>query len=430
MSKWVLIQNAGEIDPRAFSLLGISVKEIDDPIGMFGSGLNYSVALAAREGVEVVVFSGTKRIEFCQIPTEFRGRRTQRIDVLVEDEVIPTSITTDFGKHDWNDHWLILREFFANAADEGSHVLRLADEDPVGEPGCSRVFIQITPRLRQVVDNLEYYIRSTGLIEETGTGRIYSRLGEKCRIYKQGIFVTELPVSSLYDYDLFDLNLTESRTATVSDIRWAIAELLATCSLERRVEFIKAVTNTQEKLIERDLYYHDWNKSVVQKWREAFDEAFPDGMLCFNPSENVAQSVKASGRTPVRLPDKLSEMLAKDGIPSEDALGYAAKSDLALEPLTEYRRGLAKQAKTVLQEIFGLDIMEVMFFSNTNHPPLLFSNLKSELFLYLPANECTSARTTAVQAFLAACGFFVDNRSKKQEEYIVEKLLPRLGLVV
>jgi len=45
----ITFENDGEIDLRAISQFGINVKTGDSPIGFFGTGLKYALAVLMRE---------------------------------------------------------------------------------------------------------------------------------------------------------------------------------------------------------------------------------------------------------------------------------------------------------------------------------------------------------------------------------------------
>lgn len=57
MEKAIIFENPGELDLNALRIMGVSVKQSDSPIGMFGTGLKYAVATAMRLGgsVEIVI---------------------------------------------------------------------------------------------------------------------------------------------------------------------------------------------------------------------------------------------------------------------------------------------------------------------------------------------------------------------------------------
>lgn len=44
----IVFENAGELDVRAATLIGVNVKESANPVGFFGTGLKYVLACVAR----------------------------------------------------------------------------------------------------------------------------------------------------------------------------------------------------------------------------------------------------------------------------------------------------------------------------------------------------------------------------------------------
>ena len=46
----IVFENPGEIDIRSISTFGVSVKEGDNPIGFFGTGLKYAIVVLLRTG--------------------------------------------------------------------------------------------------------------------------------------------------------------------------------------------------------------------------------------------------------------------------------------------------------------------------------------------------------------------------------------------
>ena len=57
--KFIKITSKGEIDIRAFSLVGATSKRNDNSkIGMFGSGLKYTLSYLLNNNIDFRVFSG------------------------------------------------------------------------------------------------------------------------------------------------------------------------------------------------------------------------------------------------------------------------------------------------------------------------------------------------------------------------------------
>ena len=61
---YVIFENPGEIDPLAIRTFGVSVKEGDNPIGFFGTGLKYALAILLRTGHQVSMQAGELTLAF------------------------------------------------------------------------------------------------------------------------------------------------------------------------------------------------------------------------------------------------------------------------------------------------------------------------------------------------------------------------------
>lgn len=238
MNKYLRIENRGEIDPKAFLLIGASTKTNDSSkIGEFGSGANYAIAWLLRNQVDFSVYSGSRRIVFATSPEEFRGEKFERI--LVDGE--PTSFTAAMGK-DWLP-WFVLREFWCNAIDEGEarkEVLEsdpelLSDEDRIdrfGREGYTRIYIELRPDLLEVVDDWATYFsadRRDLVWEDPETGAKVYTGGPELVVYRKGIRVYHAKETAcVFHYDLPSIRINESRTvAETWEMDWAIRGLLA-----------------------------------------------------------------------------------------------------------------------------------------------------------------------------------------------------------
>jgi len=62
--KTIIFKNNGIIDLDFIRSFGVSVKENDNPIGFFGTGLKYAIAILLREKQEVSVFLGKEEYKF------------------------------------------------------------------------------------------------------------------------------------------------------------------------------------------------------------------------------------------------------------------------------------------------------------------------------------------------------------------------------
>lgn len=98
---------------EAATTMGVSVKESDNAIGKFGTGLKYAIAGVLRLGGAIVFHIEGARYEFLAVDTMIRGKSF----AIVQCNGVPCGFTTDLGKH-W-EPWQLFRELASNALDEG-----------------------------------------------------------------------------------------------------------------------------------------------------------------------------------------------------------------------------------------------------------------------------------------------------------------------
>lgn len=108
----VTFQNDGLINLRAVTVFGMSAKEIENPIGYFGTGLKYAIAIILRECGTVSMYRGLTKYEFTTKETTIRSKKFQM--VYMNGQELP--FTTDQGKN-WAT-WQAFRELHCNCTDE------------------------------------------------------------------------------------------------------------------------------------------------------------------------------------------------------------------------------------------------------------------------------------------------------------------------
>lgn len=98
---------------EAATTMGVSVKESDNAIGKFGTGLKYAIAGVLRLGGTITIYVDGERHDFRAVETSIRGRAFR----IVQHNGVPCGFTTELGKH-W-EPWQLFRELASNALDEG-----------------------------------------------------------------------------------------------------------------------------------------------------------------------------------------------------------------------------------------------------------------------------------------------------------------------
>ena len=209
----IIFENRGEADILALVTFGVSVKEGDNPIGMFGTGFKYALAVILRDGGSVSAFIGEEEHQFGVEKVEVRGRQISFVTVIrvgIEEVSTRLGFTTDLGKN-WLP-WMAYRELYCNARDEGGEVYTVATGDQATDPRPSLTQIRVKSAALETVhaDAADYFLEDT---PDWTVGDVEVRRRPSRVLYYRGIRVMELPKPSLFTYNLLGrIDLTEDRT--------------------------------------------------------------------------------------------------------------------------------------------------------------------------------------------------------------------------
>lgn len=202
----IIFETPGEIDPRAITTFGVSSKEGENPIGFFGTGLKYAIAILLRNGQEITIHSCGKEYKFDSIETQIRSDKFS----IIRMNGVELGFTTHVGAN-W-ELWQAYRELWSNTIDEGGKVYQTMVDDYT-PPDIDKTIIIVSGRKFQTVyeGRGEYILESTPL--ET-TNWIDIHPGESKHVYFRNMLVKTLDVPSLYTYNInVPILLTEDRTA-------------------------------------------------------------------------------------------------------------------------------------------------------------------------------------------------------------------------
>lgn len=103
----IVFENDGEIDPQLIALIGVNVKQSDNAIGFFGTGLKYAVACCARWGETMTVQSGMAEFRFHAEDTVISGHTFSIISMRSRVDTLRLGFTTELGKQ-W-EPWMVYR---------------------------------------------------------------------------------------------------------------------------------------------------------------------------------------------------------------------------------------------------------------------------------------------------------------------------------
>ena len=262
--KYLKIQNKGELDIRLVALMGGSTKTNDKyKIGKFGTGLKYTLAFLFRNNLDFRIFSGKENVNITVI-TENISNEDFEIICINDNR---TSITTKMGL-EWS-AWMILRELWCNALDEGNAVKQIESNSDVslleGSEGNTTFFIQINDDINYVLGNWSDYfiVNETPLFENDDYG-IYKNEG-RLKLYKQGVLIYQHPdIDSLLKYDIKNASINELREFKGS----VSAEMFSALRNPNKETISYFFNNVKEELYEGSQMDYDWFSNFASIWKD------------------------------------------------------------------------------------------------------------------------------------------------------------------
>ena len=205
---YVIFENPGTLDPRALTIMGLNAKENTNPIGYFGTGFKYGVAIVLREGCNVTIQDGMGPDKVVkQIEQEFRGKKY--MSLWLRDKELP--FTTELGKN-WK-LWQAYREFKGNCDDEGGKVW-VDTTIPMRENNKTRIIISGDAFLKVHEErDMYFWNKAASEMLDDSNSRSLSNPGS---LFYRGIKVGETMKETHYSYNIVDtqLELSEDRTLT------------------------------------------------------------------------------------------------------------------------------------------------------------------------------------------------------------------------
>ena len=277
MATYLKIENPGVCPTEGFILLGATSKRLADndspfTIGQFGSGNKHAVNVLLRAKLYPIVLCGNHRLEYGTKPSKMKalegeaaynrvivkhgGTDEGGASVTYTEEL---SQTDEYGILDWNCLGMAFREFVSNAIDaaiavnrqagakvkwpwDGVKVELVSEEKVRAKKGYTRVFVPAdNEEIVRFFANLgKWFLHFSE--PETITQAILPKknrnLDTDCHtavIYRRGVRVREIDQyssESLFDYNLNDLRVDESRNVDDYQCRNAATKAMAKASPE------------------------------------------------------------------------------------------------------------------------------------------------------------------------------------------------------
>ena len=240
----VFFQNAGLIDLRAVKTFGVSSKDAKNPIGEFGTGLKYAVAILLREKQTISLWQGKAEYKFTLKKTRIRNDDFQIVCMNGEE----LAFTTRLGKN-W-ELWQAYRELYSNCIDEdGTITSGSPDDRPIGH-GDTCVEVSGS-KFQKVYQNRNEIILSTKPILMLEGVEVHEGQGEYI-FYRDIRTAIVSPNKALYNYNISSkMRLTEDRTFLYG---FQVGATLAKAITQAQDKnFLEQVLTAKEDSVESDL---------------------------------------------------------------------------------------------------------------------------------------------------------------------------------
>lgn len=379
MKKYILIQNEGEIESNSFELIGASTKRGEKgKIGFFGSGLKYSIAYMMRNNIGFRIFSGEREVILTTIPEQLKEKSFDRICI----DGKPTSYTTTMGPT-WTEDWYVLREIYCNALDESDCQLIKETENVNSVEGKTRIYIELTDKLRIVMDNWDKYFSMdrdplftkediyTAYLGTTDNSMsahqaisVYKKTGGV--LFRRGIQVYKTDRYA-FDYGVQYVDINEDRTAkNTSAFNYASTNLMASFPDEH---YIKSILRTGEQDIPCYEYQSLSHTSIDADISSRWVDFSIDNLLVVKESsgkyvEEIQKSKKEVFYIPLHFARELKKALSEVTILGMGkAIGNVGMCEAARTPKMEF---LLKEVISALRQMnYEVDYpIEVVSFDN------------------------------------------------------------------
>ena len=356
MPAYLKIENVGVCPPEGFTVLGVSLADTsthEGVIGTFGSGGKHAVAVCLRNDLAPIVFAGTLKMEFSTRPQTVSDNQASKEFGRVVVKFGGTDPMTganrsstedlgfvlDYGKHDWQEVDLALREFVSNAIDRsirekgdwsGVKIEIVDDRQVRAKRDHTRVFVPMNADVLAFYNNLGKWFLHFSEPESLSKAILPKNnrnLSERkaAVIYRKGVRVREFESSdqeSLFDYNLNDLTIDESRKASDWDVRHHCGKALANADKPILAMLFDRLLNSDKGVWEFgfDTYslqpcHHDNAEDELRKrqnWQDAFSLiAGEDAVLS---GDGTADQLERKGYKAIKAPENLIRAAEQYGV--------------------------------------------------------------------------------------------------------------------
>jgi hypothetical protein len=397
MTAYLLIENPGICPSEGFTILGATTKKDSKnakTIGMFGSGNKHSVATLLRNEISPIIFTDNLRLEFTTQNIEMSSdlATTEFKQVVVEysgskEGREKLGFVLDYGSRDWTTTDMALREFVSNAIDhtiiynekhnpgisppwDGVRVEIVNESEISAKSGFTRIFIPVNMYVEQFFEDLGKWFLHFSEPESLNKtilpkNRIRRNIKTDCSavIYRRGVRVREFEndtIPSLFDYNIQDLELDESRNADDWVCRMQCTRMIRDGSVKELslllLSFLHCNVKWEHKFDTYGLKKEYNDKLVVleqrkKNWEHALLSV--DKTAVFSKA-HCSNFVKEKGHIPVILPDTWVSVLTDMGLRTSDT--FLGKDEQEGRIIVEPTEDVVLLTKEIWQKIVGFNM--------------------------------------------------------------------------
>lgn len=233
-----------EIPLDAFTIMGANVKKSDNPIGQFGTGLKYALAVILRHGGEFRLFVRGTEYMFYLHKKVFRGQELEQVRMRKRKALIPgvwspstaLPFTSQLGRN-WH-LWQAFRELESNTRDENGETI-VGSLEGKSYALSTGTLIQIDcPGFAEQMTEAKVFLstKDCDLAFKDATLEAYHMPSKY--LYYRGIRIYELRYESRLTYNFKSgVDLTEDRTAMYPYYLFSlIANAIMQCDVRSTIE--------------------------------------------------------------------------------------------------------------------------------------------------------------------------------------------------
>jgi hypothetical protein len=341
----VVFENRGVVPIEAIRTFGVNAKVTDSPVGYFGTGLKYAIAVCLREGLGIEILRGEERLVFTLSETEIRDKKFRIVQMNGED----LGFTDELGKN-W-ELWQAFRELYCNCHDEvDPNVFKTGDEV---ESNSERTKVVVTglKMCNEYDDRHQIFILDEKPLVETTLTEVFS--GETDYMFYRGVRAGQHQHKSLFRWNMsVGLQLSEDRTIVYE---FLFAQYCARSVLYwKDEEMIEKVLLAGDDTFEGNLDFLDCGGVPQEAFLRVSERLSIEQMANMNQSarERMYRATPAKAYEEITL-SPVDQKMLDDAVTFNKRLGYDVDRYpiICVEFLGNGIMGIAEKRKIVLSRL-------------------------------------------------------------------------------